>query len=158
MSGRRRFLLCFVGLIGVAACTGKRHIFEHTMVSEIQKTCASQSKCRVSLRDATHFEWDRMYVFDYTVGRDEIEQVLGCAFPDYEEMDKRYIFMNKGKIVHSENSEVDIEKPRKNELLFDIPPRSHYLNFGPDSTFEVTKDSLEDGTPFFDLTEIKNKQ
>jgi len=75
---------------------------EAKLVTGINTTCHDYSNCTIRLKDVTDFDWDRVYVFEYTAGQAEIEKVIGVPFPRYEEFKRSMIFLNGGKLVYGE--------------------------------------------------------
>jgi hypothetical protein len=125
--------------------TVARGSIEGKLVAKIKASCQSEKVCTIRVRDVTNFAWDKMYVFPYTVNREEVEGVVGVPLPEWEEFKRMIIFTNGGKLVYFENDPTNIEHPINEQVVFDIPDRAGHRAYGPDPVFEVTqKDSDKD--------------
>lgn len=127
-----------------------------SLVTEfIEKNCNDSSSCVVSIKDFTHFKWDKMYVFEYNVTDEEIEQELRQKFNEHSELVKRLFFLHGDSIVHYEEHEIDFERPAKNELHFyDAFYNSHkrIVAFTPTSAvFVVTRKKWFDEFVYYTL-------
>ena len=127
-----------------------------SLVTEfIEKNCNDSSSCVVSIKDFTHFKWDKMYVFEYNVTDEEIEQELRQKFNEHSELVKRLFFLRGDSIVHYEEHEIDFERPAKNELHFyDAFYNSHkrIVAFTPTSAvFVVTREKWFDEYVYYTL-------
>ena len=127
-----------------------------SLVTEfIEKNCNDSSSCVVSIKDFTHFKWDKMYVFEYNVTDEEIEQELRQKFNEHSELVKRLFFLRGDSIVHYEEHEIDFERPAKNELFFyDAFYNSHkrIVAFTPTSAvFVVTRKKWFDEYVYYTL-------
>lgn len=127
-----------------------------SLVTEfIEKNCNDSSSCVVSIKDFTHFKWDKMYVFEYNVTDEEIEQELRQKFNEHSELVKRLFFLRGDSIVHYEEHEIDFERPAKNELHFyDAFYNSHkrIVAFTPTSAvFVVTRKKWFDEYVYYTL-------
>jgi hypothetical protein len=129
---------------------------EGKLVTAINTTCRESSTCTIRLRDVTDFNWDRVYVFT-TTSQSEIEKVIGAPFPGYQEFQRSIIFFNGGKIVYSESLPTDIERPLKNQVMFDIAGRSNYRVYSSESQFEVERKNDERAV-YYKLTLIQSPQ
>lgn len=127
---------------------------EGKLVTKINSTCGESSRCTIRLRDVTEFAWDRVYVFKYNARRSEIEKVIGAPFPAYEEFKRSMIFLNGRTVVYSETEPTDIERPIKNEVIFDIPDRDVYRSYSSESEFEVKRKQFQ-GDIYYELKLIE---
>ena len=149
-------------VLALAATTCCRHEnnssrFEAKVVSQINRDCGTRTDCKIEIRKATDFDWDRMYVFE-AMEKDEIEKVLGCAFPANVDVaiEKHYAFLKSGKLVYSENVEVNHEHPIQDEVVFDRPEKPNYVTYTPDAVFSARKETREDAISYFELSPVKH--
>ena len=127
---------------------------EGRLVASITKNCEDSKVCTIRLRDATNFDWDKVYVFKYTATRDEIARVIGFPLPRYEEFKRKIVFLNAGKLAYSEADPTDIEGLINEEVVFDIPDNESYRTFSSNAVFEVTKVSFPRGV-YYQLKSVR---
>lgn len=134
----------------LAACILILSACSTTKVEEISEriksSCAAGNTCQIRIRDLTTFEWDRMYVFDYSAELYDIEQALGTPFPDFVQFKRRIVFLKNGNIVYREDQPTNIEKHLDGEVFFAIPDTEVYRQFTPDTAiFKVERKPIYDG-------------
>jgi hypothetical protein len=127
---------------------------EGRLVANINKSCRSSNVCTIRVRDATNFDWDKMYVFEYTATEDEIIKVIGLPLPRYDEFKRKMIFVSGGKLAYSEAEPTDIESLINEQIVFGIPDNESYREFGPDPLFEVNKKSFSRGV-YYELKLVR---
>jgi len=110
---------------------------ESAIVARIN-SCPNPSSCQISLRGATNFEWDQLYVFDGGDSKKDRELALGIADDGYREFDGQFVFLQGHKIVHEENIPTNIEHPISGQVLFDVPDGHRFGIYPHDATFSVT--------------------
>src|SRR6185436_10946050 len=118
---------------------------EGRLVANIKKNCQGPTVCKIRLRDVTNFDWDKVYVFDYTATEDEIAKVVGFPLPRYDQFRRKMIFVDAGKLAYSEAEPTDIESLINDQIVFGIPDNESYREFGRDPLFEVNKRSFSRG-------------
>ena len=121
----------------------------------IEKECKDSLNCIVSIPMLTPYEWDRMYVFEYNMTDEEINQVIHQKFRRHLELTKVWLFMRGDSIVYFEEHEIDFERPTKRDLIF--PKGSEkFAEFTPSSAvFNVsTKWWKEYGYSYYVLSSI----
>jgi hypothetical protein len=138
-------------LTSILCCTGSRK-FEVKMVTAIAKNCQDPEHCALRLRDVTNFEWDRMFAFGYGAREYEIERILGTKYRWGGEFQRKIVFMKGKEIVFHEEEPTDIERPLKDEVVFDFAQNSNYGVYSHDVTFKVSKKWSENGI-FYELAE-----
>ena len=97
-------ILCFV-IIG----------FNLYKQSEIKKYHDSLKKCvgkeSFCLADVTDFEWDRAVAFEFPAYLEDIEEMAGIKTTFKYDLSGGIIFVNNGKIVFKDVSEMNPENP-----------------------------------------------
>ena len=95
-----------------------------------------------------------MYVFEYNVTDEEIEQELRQKFNEHSELVKRLFFLRGDSIVHYEEYEIDFERPTKGELIFSTGnEHGRFAQFTPTSAvFDVSKKIWENEYDYYSLT------
>jgi hypothetical protein len=144
----RLSILVALSLLLLQSCGSKTidpNSVEGRLVANINKSCRSSNVCTIRVRDATNFDWDKMYVFKYTANRDEIVKVIGSPLPRYNEFKRKLIFVSGGKLAYSEEEPTDIESVINEQIVFGIPDNESYREFGSDPVFEVTKKNFSRG-------------
>jgi len=149
----RTGLLLLLGIPYLIGCSGPRGV-EKQIGVYIEKNCAGQSPCVINLRGAAPFAWDKMYVFDYTASRAEIELAVGKKLGSYRELSRYFVFTKSGDIVRYEYETTNIEHPFKGQVVFATPDSAKYQEYGPDSSFNVSQQSSEAG-PYYLLQPVK---
>ena len=142
----RSLILGILFLAVLSSCLTKSidpNSIEGKLVTAINTTCSESGKCTIRLKDVTDFDWDRVYVFNYANSQSQIEELIGAPFPKYQEFQRSIIFLNGGNIVHSESLPTDIERPIKNQVMFDIAGRGNYRVYSSESRFDVQRENNE---------------
>jgi hypothetical protein len=158
MLDMRSTIIGILFLIFFASCGTKTvdpFSVEGKLVTRINTTCGESSSCFIRLRDVTDFDWDRVYVFTYSVRQSEIEKVIGVPFPQYEEFNRSMIFFNGGKLVYSEAEPTDVEGLINNEVVFDIADEDAYRSYSSESQFEVKRKNFQRGV-YYELRLIQS--
>lgn len=127
------------------------------MVGEyINKNCEENKPCKIKIKDAINFSWDRLYVFDIAVEDNVISEILGIEYSsNLPEYSRKWIFVKDNQIVYAaEHTIYEIDKPVRNGevLLNEEHPKENYSVFNRDSSFEVSKNRLDDNEYYFYLT------
>jgi hypothetical protein len=137
--------LCLVVLQSCGTPTINPHSIEGKLVTQIKITCGESTGCTIRLRDVTDFDWDRVYVFNDAVTKEQIEKVIGAPFPRYEEFKRSIIFLNGGKVVYSEADPTDIESVINDQVVFDLTYGNNYKAYSSGSRFEVQRKNFSRG-------------
>ena len=148
--------LCLVVLLATMSnCRDNSTTIKALARDVIEKECKDSLNCIVSIPMLTPYEWDRMYVFEYNMTDEEINQVIHQKFRRHLELTKVWLFMRGDSIVYFEEHEIDFERPTKRDLIF--PKVSEkFAEFTPSSAvFNVsTKWWKEYGYSYYVLSSI----
>ena len=148
--------LCLVVLLATMSnCSDNSTTIKALARDVIEKECKDSLNCIVSIPMLTPYEWDRMYVFEYNMTDEEINQVIHQKFRRHLELTKVWLFMRGDSIVYFEEHEIDFERPTKRDLIF--PKGSEkFAEFTPSSAvFNVsTKWWKEYGYSYYVLSSI----
>ena len=148
--------LCLVVLLATMSnCSDNSTTIKALARDVIEKECKDSLNCIVSIPMLTPYEWDRMYVFEYNMTDEEINQVIHQKFRRHLELTKVWLFMRGDSIVYFEEHEIDFERPTKRDLIF--PKVSEkFAEFTPSSAvFNVsTKWWKEYGYSYYVLSSI----
>ena len=148
--------LCLVVLLATLSnCSDNSTTIKALARDVIEKECKDSLNCIVSIPMLTPYEWDRMYVFEYNMTDEEINQVIHQKFRRHLELTKVWLFMRGDSIVYFEEHEIDFERPTKRDLIF--PKGSEkFAEFTPSSAvFNVsTKWWKEYGYSYYVLSSI----
>jgi len=148
--------LCLVVLLATLSnCCDNSTTIKALARDVIEKECKDSLNCIVSIPMLTPYEWDRMYVFEYNMTDEEINQVIHQKFRRHLELTKVWLFMRGDSIVYFEEHEIDFERPTKRDLFF--PKVSEkFAEFTPSSAvFNVsTKWWKEYGYSYYVLSSI----
>ena len=149
--------LCLVVLLATLSnCSDNSTTIKALARDVIEKECKDSLNCIVSIPMLTPYEWDRMYVFEYNMTDEEINQVIHQKFRRHLELTKVWLFMRGGgSIVYFEEHEIDFERPTKKDLIFSKGSEK-FAEFTPSSAvFNVsTKWWKEYGYSYYVLSSI----
>lgn len=149
-------VLCLIVVLqSCGTLTVDPHSIEGKLVARIKTTCGESNGCTIRLRDVTDFDWDRVYVFNYAVTKDQIGKIIGAPFPRYVEFRRSIIFLKGGTVVYSEADPTDIEGPLNDQVVFDIAERGNYRTYSSESRFEVQRKSFSRGV-YYELRLIQS--
>ena len=147
----KRLLVATLSLLLLCGCSKR---LEESIAQRIDETCKSSEPCVLRIKDLTHFEWDKMYVFEYSAELYDIETALGTSFPDFVQFRRRMVFLKGGRIVYREDEPTDIERILDGQVVFDIPDAEVYRVYGPDAEFLATKRKVDERT-YYALEQIR---
>jgi len=108
----------------------------------VEKCNGNFQNCIVSVDEVVDFDWDMMYVFEDSVNRMQITEILGFKYNDSDSFAKRkIIFVKNNKIIHEELNFYDPSDGAPNKSTFfeyeyDSPPR-YILRDKKNSTFSI---------------------
>lgn len=110
--------------------------------------------CTIRIKDATDFQWDKMYVFKYYARPDVIQKALGTTSSNFVEFTRRIVFLKDGRIVYREDEPTDIESVVDGQVIFDIPDTDVYKAYMPDAEFRGVKRKSGEKV-YYELKQIK---
>jgi hypothetical protein len=129
------------------------------IIKEYKKQIALKDSCIINISDLIDFKWDKLYFLPdgFTTDLDDFpkaikEEMLNNSIR-YHFFDE-WIFTLNDSIVYCEVHSIDIERPTKNEVVFDIPDTSDYQIYTKDKTiFKVIKG--EGSIPYYYLQQVE---
>jgi hypothetical protein len=93
----------------LAILSGCKGEVEGNLIREITQKCANQprSRCKVALKDAAPFSWDKLYLFGSWTTSEAIAEAIGLEYQGTAVPDdyRRMLFIQGGKVVHEEDFE-----------------------------------------------------
>lgn len=141
-------------LLGLVSC-GKKTV-EDNIVNYIENNC-KQFPCAIKIKEATDFNWDKMFVFDYGADIGEIERTVGTSIPRKKEFSRKLVFTKEGNLVHYDELPTNIEGIVDNQVGFDnVGSYSHKVYLVDDAVFEAQKYSQSDKT-YYQLKQLNLK-
>lgn len=94
-------------LLIAAATAGCKGRVESNLINEINQKCGNQTKiiCKVALKDATPFTWDKLYLFGAWTTADAINETIGLDYHGEDVPDdyRRMLFIQGNKVVYEED-------------------------------------------------------
>jgi hypothetical protein len=114
--------------------------FEKKIAAEIEKN-QTQEKCIVNIKNLTDFDWDKMYVFNYSLSNEDIYKILKTKDIALGMNDniRRIVFMNGNKVALCDEEISEIENYTPNEVIFPIPDSLNYGEYKPtDAIFSAS--------------------
>ncbi len=140
------FLAIFLALFLVYSFGCFKKTVEDKIVSHIEKSC-KEFPCIIRIKEITDFNWDKMYVFDYSADVGEIEKVVGVYIPNTTRLTRKIIFTENGKVVSYDELPTNIENIVNNEIVFDnIRDYSYKIYTIENAVFEAQKYLSGDNT------------
>ena len=121
----------------------------------IEERCPKTSDCPIRLRDVTSFDWDKMFYFDYAVPPAEREKAVGFQL-ETEEFRRQLVFLRGGSIVRNDLLPTDIERPVKNEIVFESEKRADWITCDNEARFTATRGDGGIGIVFFQLKSMSD--
>jgi hypothetical protein len=101
---RWNVLLFPLSLILFVSC---ENTVEKRIVDRLQRQCGNDTslKCSWSMKDATNFDWDKLYVIPDWTTSDSIARAIRLRYNGGDVPDDitRIIFISDGKVVHQED-------------------------------------------------------
>jgi hypothetical protein len=105
-----------------------------------------QQPCFIEMKSlATGFAWDTMYVFDPILDREQVRGVIGTSPPKFTDGYLKIAFVDRGKVVHFEEENYELEKSSHNRIAFVLPKEKRFGTFTPNTSFNVSAGELGEG-------------
>jgi len=129
--------------------------------SSLEKRIANRAdkceNCKIRLVDFTNFQWDKMYVFNYSVSPDEVDNALGLEYSndDYEEFTRPWIFVKNNKVVYAEDNPYNIEGVVSDEVAFDQSDSVRVISYTPNTAVFKAKKERSGGNKYYVLYQVK---
>jgi hypothetical protein len=121
----------------------------------INKTCETNIPCKIQIKDATNFSWDKLYVFNEAVEQDAISEILGIKYSSSSiYYSRKWFFTKNNQIVKTEiHTLYEIDEPVDNGsvLIEEDNQKEKYSIFAENSLFEVSKNNLRADEYYFYL-------
>ena len=121
----------------------------------IEQRCPKASDCPIRLRDLTSFNWDKMFYFEYTVPPAEREKAVGFQI-ETEEFRRQLVFLRGESIVRNDLLPTDIERPIKNEIVFEVREPTNWITCDSEAQFTATRGDGGTGIVFFRLKSMSD--
>ncbi len=118
----------------------------NNQVSEyIRKSCQENKPCKIQLKDATDFSWDKFYFFNEAVEDNEIGRIVGINFSS-RFTSRKWFFLKDNQLVRSEEQILyEVDLPMKTgDVDFDYD-ENKFAVFQADSIFELETSKTETG-------------
>lgn len=127
-----------------------------TVYKYIVENCREEKGCEISLKKATDFSWDKLYVFRENVETEEINKLLNISYhhssPYYS---RKWFFVKDSKVVKFQEfimSDIDDPVEDNDILLQRENPKHDYQVFDRNEVFKVSKNKLEENKHYYYLT------
>jgi hypothetical protein len=146
-------LLTIVLLLG--SCNREKGKMELLLTKEIEE-CKSIN-CEIELKKITNFEWETVYIFQMPVPKEYINKTIGIDYIDYVEFTRPIIFINKGKIVYSENNQASVESLIPEQIIVgSLMDTTKVWVFNSNQAYFKAKVKENNHTKYYELTPIEN--
>lgn len=137
-------------LIFAISCSASKTDAQSIFVKKVLSECSDRSECEIEISDAMPFSWDRLYVFRLGVLDVEINKLIRTEVSFAEESSYKYVFMNRGQVVRTEEHHVPDPDMVPNGLIrfATTDPDGKYALIEPTSRIRITIDRRSSGTSF----------
>jgi hypothetical protein len=127
---------------------------ENQLVRSIKQDCV-QSDCIIRLKDVAAFDWDEMYVFDYSVSIDQIEKITGVKTVEHGQFTRKIMFTKNGNLVYYEELPTSVKHAMTDQVYFNYSTSSHYHKYTVENAVFRAERILVDGYTCYELNQIE---
>ncbi|WP_339352007.1 hypothetical protein [Xenorhabdus koppenhoeferi] len=110
------------------------------IIGYADKHCQKNTACLIDISKITPFDWDKMYIIDKGMGREDIEHIIGADFNKETNIFYKIIFVRNKKVVYSDEYHHS-DDPYEKKF---IKPNFHYpyeKEGGYFSHYAISKDN-----------------
>jgi len=153
---KKMFFILFMGLIlvGCQPASIKRKIADN-----IENKCKGIDSCTttINMQEVTDFKWDKLYLFKEGASLEDVNKALGFAYPYFEDIASRIIFVSDNKIVYHEDEFPNPEAKPTAGIIFRYNDNAiiHSCNFS-NAIFNVKKTVVK-GYKYYELAPSASK-
>ena len=145
----------FVRIAGLLLLFTSCNSVDSKIIREYKKQTEKMDSCIVNISNIVNFEWDKLYVFKYgAINENNIPESVNNILTNSNGFTRKLIFTLKDSVVYYEEHSIDIEKLKKNEVIFDIPDTAMYKIYPKEKAiFKVSKKEIS--VPYYHLQQIE---
>jgi hypothetical protein len=108
----------FITVIMIMSLSGCSKSISEKIIDRIEHQFKNSKECIIEVKDITHFDWDKMYVFYESATVEEMENALGFKYDNLNGGTRHLIFTRKNKVVYHEEDYPDPSKPSYGKVIF----------------------------------------
>ncbi|PHM35985.1 hypothetical protein Xmau_04386 [Xenorhabdus mauleonii] len=111
-----------------------------SIINYVDKHCQINTSCLIDISEITSFDWDKMYIIDKGMDREDIEDIIGTTFNDTASLFYKVIFVRNEKVIYSGEYNPSDESYEKKL----IKPNFHYPHETEEdyfSHYSISKDN-----------------
>lgn len=150
----KKLILLSVVTLLLFSCSRHKGKIELALTKEIES--CNTPDCRVELKKVTDFEWDKVYFFEIPSTKEYVNKCIGIDYANYVEFTRPIIFLNKGKIVYSENNESSVESLVDEQIVIgDIIDTTKVRVFTPKEAIFKSVVKENDNLKYYELTPLQ---
>ena len=127
---------------------------ERAIIRQIVHSHSAPGPIQVQIKNATSFDWEKMYVFPSGVQKKGAEEVIGARVLEDCDVSPALYFLKNGRIVYLECEPSDFEGVTEDEVYFDIPEGANYKSYLPNAVFSASVAESKAG-PYYMLKQIQ---
>ncbi len=147
----KKLILLSVITLLLISCNRQKGKIELALSNEIQN--CNTPDCKIELKKVTDFEWDKVYFFEMPITKEYVNKNIGIDYSDYVEFTRPIIFLNKGKIIYSENNEASVESLVDEQIVIgDIIDTTKVRVFTPKEAIFKSAVKENDNLKYYELT------
>ena len=99
---KKFFCLFFSVLIFISGCSISKHLLQDDIKSYLDDSYSDDKDVIINLSDFTNFDWDTVFIFQYPVSYQDIENAIGVKYEGSLDLTSGMIFVLDGQIVYDE--------------------------------------------------------
>ncbi|WP_319927645.1 hypothetical protein [Xenorhabdus littoralis] len=115
-------IIVFVLMLGVAILFLSFNNSQLGIISYADKHCQKNTTCLIDVNKMAPFDWDKMYIIDKGIEREDIEDIIGTTFNEKASFFYKIIFVRDQKVIYSDEYHPSDESYEKKF----IKPNFHY--------------------------------
>ncbi|MCG2611793.1 hypothetical protein LZZ90_09785 [Flavobacterium sp. SM15] len=150
----KKLISLIVIVLLLFSCSHRKGKIELALTKEIEN--CNTPDCRIELKKVTDFEWDKVYFFEIPTDKEYVNKCIGIDYPNYVEFTRPIIFLNKGKIVYSENNVSSVESLVDEQIVIgDIIDTTKVRVFTPKEAIFKSAIKENDNLKYYELTPLE---
>ncbi|MBI6550202.1 hypothetical protein H8A87_16215 [Xenorhabdus sp. VLS] len=98
----RNNIIIFALMLGIAILFLSFNSSRLGIIDYADKHCQKNTACLVDMTKIIPFDWDKMYIIDKGMGREDIEDIIGASFNEKASLFYKIIFVRNKKVIYSD--------------------------------------------------------
>ncbi|WP_337167639.1 hypothetical protein [Xenorhabdus bovienii] len=98
----KNIIIVFALILGIVIVFLSFNNSKLSLIGYVDKHCQKNTACLIDVNKITSFDWDKMYIIDKGMGREDIEYIIGAAFTGKASLFYKIIFVKNQKVIYSD--------------------------------------------------------